>query len=74
MDKHLEVAVCLFPNFGKLEKLETSRKMLPLLQPLWVTVLSIEIQQHIPFRFSLFVSGVLAIEFSHESMHLHGVD
>ena len=38
MDKHHEVAVCPFPNFGKLESLEN---MLLLLQPLWVTVLSL---------------------------------
>ena len=38
MDKHHEVAVFLFPNFGKLESLEN---MLLLLQPLWVTVLSL---------------------------------
>ena len=38
MDKHLEVDVCPFPNFGEFGKLEN---MLLLLQPLWVTVLSL---------------------------------
>ena len=42
MDKHYEVAVCPFPNFGKLESLEN---MLLLLQPLWVTVLSLGVGQ-----------------------------
>ena len=38
MDKHFDVAVCPFPDFGKLEILEN---ILLLLQPLWVTVLSL---------------------------------
>ena len=40
MDKHLEVTVCSFPNFGKFGNLENLENMLfLLLQPLWVTVL-----------------------------------
>ena len=42
MDKHLEVAVCPFPNLGKFGKLESLENMLLLLQPLWVTVLSLK--------------------------------
>ena len=41
MDKHLEVAVCPFLNFGMFGMLEKLENMLPLLQPLWVTVLSL---------------------------------
>ena len=41
MDKHLEVAVCPYPNFGKFGKLESLEDMLLLLQLLLVTVLSL---------------------------------
>ena len=41
MDRHLEVAVCSFPNFGKFGKLGSLENMLLLLQPLRVTVLSL---------------------------------
>ena len=38
MDKHHEVAVCPFPNFGKLESWKVTCSFL-LFKPLWVTVL-----------------------------------
>ena len=41
MDKHLEVTVCPYPNFGKFGKLESLEDMLLLLQLLLVTVLSL---------------------------------
>ena len=41
MDKHPEFAVCSFPNIGMFGKLESLENMFLLLQPLWVTVLSL---------------------------------